>query len=125
MVRRPILSEIRRVLLTSQFDNTGSPGIVLLESTGVINSRFDARDGANGPIFAVAVQADGKILVVGDFSQFDGEVRGNVARLNMDGSLDSTFDPGVGVNGPVFAVALCSDRDVLIGGDFSQFNGID
>jgi hypothetical protein len=52
----------------------------------------------NGFIFAIAVQADGKILIGGTFSAIGvgpGAVpRHNLARLNPDGSVDATFNPG-------------------------------
>ena len=46
-----------------------------------------------------------------------------MARLNRDGSLDESFDPGVGPNASVHAVAV--DRDgILIGGLFVTVEGL-
>src|SRR2546426_6585154 len=50
--------------------------------------------GANGPVNSMAVQADGKILVAGGFNTLGGESRTNIGRLNADGTLDTSFNPG-------------------------------
>lgn len=41
-------------------------------------------------------EADGKILIVGYFLYVDGVSRRGIARLNPDGSLDPSFNPGTG-----------------------------
>jgi len=52
------------------------------------------------------VQIDGKVLIGGDFTHVNGTPRNYVARLNADGSLDATFDPGTIFDGPVYALVL-------------------
>ena len=76
----------------------------------------------DGNVYALATQADGKIVVVGQFANFkraDGffVARNNIARLNADGSLDESFNPNA--NGPVRAVAIQPDGRIVIAGDFS------
>ena len=80
--------------------------------------------GANGDIKAFAVQADGKILVGGAFTMIGGGGTGStprnyLARLNIDGSVDPTFNPDP--NGTVFALALQPNGQILVGGDFTTF----
>ncbi len=49
---------------------------------------------------------------------------GYVARLNSDGSLDTGFlATGAGANGAVDSVAVQSDGKILIGGNFTTYNG--
>src|SRR6185503_17554089 len=69
------------------------------------NDGFDPD--ANGPVWAIAVQADGKIVIGGEFSRVGGAYRNNLARLNIDGSVDAAFNPGP--DGGVFSLALQSD----------------
>src|SRR5262249_50532325 len=52
----------------------------------------------------------------------NGEFQGGVARLNPDGSLDPTFQTGSGANGVVLALAVQSDRKVIIAGTFSEID---
>lgn len=86
------------------------------ESTATFNPQF-------ADVVAIAVQPDGKIMLVGDFTIARGETRNRIARINANGSLDTTFNPGDGPNDRVFAVALQADGKILVGGNFSQFNG--
>jgi uncharacterized delta-60 repeat protein len=78
--------------------------------------------GADGPVNAIAVQAnDAKILIGGDFSEVGGQPHNNIARLNPDGSLDAAFNPSF--DEEVFTLAVQNDGKILVGGDFSQVNG--
>jgi len=109
-------------------DGTPRGSIARLNSNGSLDTGFDPGAGADGPILALAVQGDGKVLVGGLFTTIDGIPRGNIARLNSDGSVDSSFDPGTGVTGESFstvnALALQSDGKVIIGGTFTNVNGV-
>lgn len=97
-----------------------------LNSDGSLDNTFNVGSGARGPgasaVFALALQQDGKILVGGGFNTFNGTNRSGIARLNSDGSLDGTFNPGSGVNGAVWALALLPNNKLIIGGSFISFN---
>ena len=69
-------------------------------------------------VLATAVQADGKTIVGGKFSSVHGVPRQNIARLNVDGTLDASFDPKA--NGTVLSVAVQPDGTVLLGGSFTS-----
>jgi uncharacterized delta-60 repeat protein len=76
-------------------------------------------------------QPDGKLLIGGEFTSVDGTVRNHIARLNANGTLDSTFDPGSGTGGnsddiadAVVAMTLQPDGGILIGGGFKQVNHV-
>ncbi|MFP9100387.1 fibronectin type III domain-containing protein, partial [Flavobacterium sp. RHBU_24] len=97
--------------------------IVRILANGSIDPTFDPGLGADGIIYSVALQADGKIVIGGAFTTYGGEARNYIARLNADGSLDSTFVPGTGGNNYVQAVAVQADGKILAGGLFTMFNG--
>src|SRR3546814_4436221 len=64
-----------------------------------------------GTVFAITPQPDGKVLVGGSFSTAGGVARKNAARLNADGTLDTTFvDPNF--SSTVHAFALQPDGKV-------------
>jgi uncharacterized delta-60 repeat protein len=85
---------------------------------------FDSPNGANGNVQALALQPDGRVLIGGFFDAVSDVLRNGIARLNTDGSVDLSFNPGDGVNSGVLALALQPDGKVLIGGYFSQVNGV-
>lgn len=77
---------------------------------------------ANGTVWCLAEQADGKVLLGGDFTTLNGEPRGYLGRVNPDGSLDAAFNPGV--NFPsVLALTVQTDGKVLVGGAFTNLAG--
>ncbi len=84
--------------------------IVRFNNDGTIDGSFVTGDGFDNDVLALAIQPDGKIVVGGKFQRYDGEYRMGLARLNEDGSLDSTFNVGRGVhtdqNGWVHGLAI-------------------
>lgn len=77
---------------------------------------------ANGSVYAVALQPDGKILAGGDFTTLGGGARRYLARLRQDGTVDSSF--GANVNNSVMAISLLPDGEILIGGNFTSVGGL-
>jgi uncharacterized delta-60 repeat protein len=80
-----------------------------------------------GNVYALAQQADGKIVVGGSFSLLQangGAVQGhtNLARVNIDGTDDTPFQPNT--DGAVNAVVIQSDGKILIGGTFTTVGGL-
>jgi uncharacterized delta-60 repeat protein len=71
----------------------------------------------DGNVYAVATQPDGKLIVAGQFSTIGGTARTNVARLNLDGTVDPSFNPVA--NGPVRAILIQRDNRIVLGGDFT------
>ena len=68
----------------------------------------------NGPVYTTEVQADGKIIVGGFFTQVNGQERNNIARLNSNGTLDVSFKPNIGYS--VTSIVLLQNGKILIGG---------
>jgi uncharacterized delta-60 repeat protein len=69
-------------------------------------------------VLATAVQPDGKLILAGKFTSVLGVARNNLARLNADGTLDTTFNPNP--NGDVNSVTVQPDGKILIGGSFTN-----
>lgn len=93
-----------------------------INTDGAIDVSFNKTTGVNGNIISSAIQADGKIIIGGYFSAVQYESRSHIARLLEDGTIDNTFNPGTGTNGPVYAITLQPDGKVIIAGEFTQYN---
>lgn len=91
---------------------------------GALDPSTGPNSGPNSTVNAIARQSDGKIIVVGSFSQVAGAARKYIARLNADWTLDTSFDAGTGPNSSIKAVAVQPDGKILIGGSFSTVNGV-
>ena len=102
-------------------------GIGRINSDGTLDTTFNPGAGANifGGFTALAVQADGRILVGGNFQYsvpFPGGLLVNyLGRLNSDGTFDRTFKPGIG--GYVQCLALQPDGNAVVGGSLSSLGG--
>src|SRR5713101_7134290 len=119
-----------KILVGGSFTTLGGGGtgrtarnrIARLNPDGTLDTTFDP--GANGEVDALAIQADGKILVGGAFTTLGGggtTVRNHIARLNSNGTPDTSFDPGA--NNNVLALAVQPDGKILLGGDFTTVGG--
>lgn len=84
---------------------------------------FQNQVATNGAVKKILVQCDNKLIICGDFTSFDGVPRNGIARINVDGTLDTTFNPGIGASG-ISTMALQNDGKVLIGGTFTSYNNI-
>lgn len=96
--------------------------VVRAQSEVAQSSAFANGEGVNGEVNAVAVQADGKIVIGGKFSTVNGIPRNNIARLNADGTVDRSFADtlDLGLNGEVNAIAIQPDGGIIVGGLFTQ-----
>lgn len=78
----------------------------------------------NGDVHAIQILPDKSFLVGGAFSSVTiGGVttnRGRLAHFFEDGSLDTSFSPGL--NNTVYAIAMDSAGRVFVGGDFTSTN---
>lgn len=111
----------------TSFNGTQRNGIARLNSNGTLDTTFNPGNGANGTVWALIQQIDGKIIIGGDFDFFNGVPRNHVARLNVDGSLDTSFDPGAAINGPVYAISAQADTSInasrgSAGGQAADYN---
>jgi uncharacterized delta-60 repeat protein len=117
-----------RVILGGQFSTlrpsiglpAGRNNLARVNVDGSLDLSFDPN--ANGPIRAVVLQPDGKLLVGGDFTTIAGTARARLARLNADGTLDATFNAGA-INAAVNALVVLPDGRIVIGGAFTSVAG--
>ncbi|HHY84893.1 MAG TPA: hypothetical protein GYA07_05080 [Verrucomicrobia bacterium] len=101
-------------------------GIGRLNSDGTLDTTFTPSPVGyiNGGVKTVLLQPDGKILIGGDFTVLGGHTRNHIARLNPDGSVDTTFDAGVSGSGQnVNSLALQANGKIVVAGHFSTLAG--
>ena len=105
------------------YDQSARNCIVRANLDGSLDTTFNPGSGANDYISSVALRADGELLIGGNFSSYNGSLRKGIALIAADGSLDNGFNPGLGFNGAVNTVLAESDGKVLVGGNFTSYNG--
>jgi len=77
----------------------------------------------NGAVRAIDIQRDDHVVAVGEFFVCYGHSMPHIARFLPDGAVDLDFDLGTGFNGIANDVAVLPDTRILVGGQFSAFNG--
>jgi len=80
-------------------------------------------DGANAPVYAVAMDAGNNALVAGEFGEVNGNAAPRLAKLNPNGVFDAAFDAGTGPNNTVFSMELDDAGSIYIGGLFNHVDG--
>ena len=81
--------------------------LTLIAQNGSLDATFQAE--ANSTVRAIAVQTNGQVLIAGEFTSVNGVPRNYIARLNADGDLDRTFNPGSGANSLILTIELQPD----------------
>jgi uncharacterized delta-60 repeat protein len=88
---------------------------------GSLDTTFDQGTGPNLSIYTAAVQPDGRIIIAGNFTTYNGVTRRRLARLESNGSLDASFEPGLGADASIYSLNLLEDGKLVIGGEFSGY----
>ncbi len=79
--------------------------------------------GTSGLIDAIHRQADGRILLGGSFSTYNGQSANKIVRIHPNGSIDTSFRTGMGFAGNVRTLDVQADGKIVVGGTFVVYNG--
>lgn len=107
----------------TQYSGVSRNRIIRLNTDGTIDNTFTIGTGFNSFTEGTAVDSLGRIVVVGFFSSYSGTSAPRIVRLNSNGSYDSTFVVGTGLNNTGVEVLMNSDDSMFISGYFSSYNG--
>lgn len=108
------------------YDLTPRGRLAKISSVGALDTSFLSSGGvgANNAVLKVIPLPSGKSMIFGSFTTFNGSSVNRIARLNSDGSLDTTFNSiGTGASSTIRTVIQLSDGSFIIGGDFTSYNG--
>lgn len=98
-------------------------GIVRLNADGSLDETFGAATGTNNVVNDLVFLPDGRILIGGAFTTYNGTSCGRIAVLTEQGDLDATMDLGSGFDGSVSDLLLLDSGKILVAGSFSSFDG--
>lgn len=99
-------------------------GFARLNADGSLDNSFDMGSpfASSARILAIAVQNDGKLLLSVFTSLPTGINLARLVRINLDGSIDGSFNPSVPDG--VEAIVVRPDGKILIGGYFDTINSV-
>ena len=115
VVQAVALQSDGKILVGGRFTNLGGQSrnrIGRLNVDGALDTSFNPGTGADEIVFCMAVQADGKVLVGGDFITLGGQTRNYIGRLNADGSVDTSFNPAASRS--ISSIVVQPDGKILV-----------
>ena len=109
----------------TSFNGSDANRLVRLNVDGSRDTTFDTSVAApSGIVYSIALQSDGSLIIVGSFTKYNGSVANRVARILADGTHDTSFMIGIAASALVEVVQIQPDNKIIIGGNFTSFNGI-
>ncbi|HEX9979021.1 MAG TPA: T9SS type A sorting domain-containing protein [Flavobacterium sp.] len=98
--------------------------LIRLNADGSTDTSFYSGSGTDYPIQTILIQNDGKILIGGYFTSYDGFAINRIVRLESNGIIDTTFNYGIAADYGVLAISEQPDGKIIISGLFSKYNDI-
>jgi len=124
-VRAILIQTDNKIVIGGSFNRVNGEvrnAIARLNANGTLDTSFTASIPGGVTVTSMALQANGQILVAGNFRFADGEnglvARGRIARFNANGTLDTTYNPNA--NDAVEVITLDGDGKALVGGLFTN-----
>ncbi len=115
-----------KILLVGRFteiNGTNYGRIVRFNSDGSIDGAFNTSAiGFDNEVRAITIQPDGKIIMGGSFTSYNGSPANSIVRIKEDGTIDTGFSFGSGFNGIVYTIIQQNDGKILLGGSFTTYN---
>ncbi|HNQ88226.1 MAG TPA: hypothetical protein PKM73_06410 [Verrucomicrobiota bacterium] len=97
---------------------------VRINSDGTLDATFNPHTGPNDSVRSLLSMPGGRTLLAGDFTELGGLARKRLGCVRFDGNADPSFDPGLGANGRVNALLPLADGSLVVGGEFTAFDGV-
>lgn len=94
--------------------------VIVLDDTGVPTSTLINADAA---VRVSIIQANGSVLIGGDFANVSSTARNGIARLESTLVLESAYNPNAGTGGSVRGLLNQEDGKTLVVGGFTTMGG--
>lgn len=137
-VRHMAVQADGKIVIGGYFKNVGSTSrslVARLNADGSLDTSFDPGlgctdiiaggiDGNIDPfVFWLVVQGDGKIILTGNFRNYNGQSSIGIVRVNADGSRDTSFNVGSGLDSWGRHMLIQPNGQILVAGWFTSYNG--
>jgi uncharacterized delta-60 repeat protein len=109
----------------TSYSGSTSNRLVRINTDGTKDLTFNVGNGPNNIASAVAMQSDGKIIVGGQFTSYSGSSINRITRVNTDGTRDTSFNVGTGLDGNVSTngITIAADGTIYCLGSFTTYSG--
>lgn len=101
----------------TSFDGTPANYLCRLNADGTLDATFDVGTGANDWVRNITILEDGRILVVGKFTEFNGTAVQCKIALTSTGEIDATFvSPASTVSQDIFSALQSENGNIIMAG---------
>jgi hypothetical protein len=116
---------LREIFAEGYYQPTNSRVLLKMDvNTLAYDPLFYVATSSNGFINDIVSTPDGGYVLVGQFTAINGTGCLNIAKVNSNGTYDSTFVTGTGFNSVASSVAINPNSNTLyVGGNFANYNG--
>lgn len=105
--------------------------LLRLEANGKLDETYNynpatktSYEKPNGSITDAFMEADGKVILVGNFTSFQGKRANRITRVDNNGIIDPSFNVGSGADGGISNIRFNdATQKYIVSGAFQNFNG--
>lgn len=88
-----------------------------------IDTSFVYGASTNSNVFVIQLDVNEKPIIGGQFTTYSGSTVNRIARINTNGTRDTSFNMGTGFNNSVYTIATGSSNSIYVGGIFTTYSG--
>lgn len=105
----------------TSYNGTSISRILRLNTDGSLDNTFSVGTGFDAATRGCLVLDDGKIVVWGAFRTYNGTTANAIVRLNTDGTIDNTFNTGLGLIGTAYD-CVQDENQIIVSGTITSYN---
>ncbi len=113
-----------KIITWGTFTAGAYSNLIRLMPDGSVDASFATGTGPNNLVESAILEPDGKIVLVGQMTLYDGVAVNRMLRLNSDGSRDASFAAAAFAGGFPVCIARQTDGKYVIGGSFTSYGGV-
>ena len=109
-----------------QYNGVKGSSILRLLPDGTIDNTFNSGQSGTtgGDVYSISEQVDGKLIIAGYFSAYNGKPTNRVLRLNQDGTIDESFNFILAIENTIYSSVIQKDGKIILAGKFHDFPNI-
>lgn len=108
----------------TNYNGTAANRIISLNDNGSINTGFIYGTGFNNLTSGMSFNlAKTSFYVSGSYSNYNGTPTNRIIKLNLDGTIDNSFDYGTGFDNATVGIFVDDDDSIFVSGYFNNYNG--
>ena len=106
------------------YNSTNCKNIIRLNPDNSVDTTFNYGTGFNNKVNTIEIDEYKKILIGGNFTSYSDNTYNRIIKLNIDGSIDTGFNIGLGFDNIVNCIKIDSNSNIIVSGDFNSYNRI-